>query len=431
MVGNGVPKGNPASWPFTNPWPPLLAGLGLLILALIVPETWKFWTALMGLLCVGSAISLRLSFAAWELEDRAVSAGIVALGGLGALVGYYAFAPLFDSLALALGVAVGVSLGGALLILLPPLVRRLTITVLVLVHFGGIVCAVVSVAPPNGSPPFLVSAAWTYFYRHYLQFAYLNNAYHFYSPDPGPPSLLWFAIKYEKGHGRWVMMPDRGSNRTRQDYQRYLALGEYCNQVNPVLPPPVIFNQMWENRVKAGHNINVPTPPEEVVPRNLQYRLLLPFSQHVVAAYARHVAVFYPSDAGPEDRVVSVKVYRVAHIILSPSEMARGRDPMGRDTYSPFFLGEFNGEGTMISKLPRIDRGQFQSGDPFLYWAISMGWKQKPGVRPAELMAPPSSRTHYVIDYTDEHAGFTKEASEKVYGPSALPTGQPAEASNP
>ena len=28
-------------------------------------------------------------------------------------------------------------------------------------------------------------------FRHYLLFTYMNNAYHFYSPDPGPPTLLY------------------------------------------------------------------------------------------------------------------------------------------------------------------------------------------------------------------------------------------------
>src|SRR5262249_2581204 len=155
-------------------------------------------------------------------------------------------------------------------------------------------------------------AVWTYFYRNYLQFMYLNNAYHFYSPDPGPASLLWFAVKYDKGAPRWVMIPARQQFRTRQDYQRFLALCQWTRQSSPG-PPAPIFKQLWERRVQAGANQGVPQLPEEVAPRNVQYRQPLPLSQHLLAAYARYVATHAPSNLGPEDKVKSVKVYRVIH----------------------------------------------------------------------------------------------------------------------
>ena len=36
-------------------------------------------------------------------------------------------------------------------------------------------------------------------YNPYLQFIYQRNAYHFYSPDPGPASVLVFLLKTETG----------------------------------------------------------------------------------------------------------------------------------------------------------------------------------------------------------------------------------------
>src|SRR5262245_29288757 len=350
MAHNGVVKRPVPTWSLANPWMIMSAGLALVAAGLIVPEPWKFISIFLGSVAVGGAVWLRLATAGWELEDRAKSSGLVTLAAVGAGVAGYVFnADGWDSFAMVMSVAVGVALAGALLILMPPLARRLTISVLVLVHFGGIVTAVLSVPPPNGPAPFLVNAAWTYFYRNYFQFMYLNNAYHFYSPNPGPPSLLWFAIKYKDGQGRWVMLPAREQYRTRQDYQRYVALPEYVNQ--PAMPQPTgpFLTEMWKLRVRAGVNLSIPPTPEELVPPSSQFLLPNAYSQHMISSYARYVAHHFPSNLGPDDPVESVKVYRVLHNILGPDQMAsmneKGWSPTGLNTYAPFYLGEFDAEG--------------------------------------------------------------------------------------
>jgi hypothetical protein len=347
------------------------------VLAWAQQAPWRFPVVAVGLLLVAAAVSLRLSFAPWaELEDRTVSAGLVALGGLACILAAYSLDPSWDSIKLLLSVGFGVALAGALLILLPPLTRRLALTVLVVVHFGGIFTAVFSVAPPASAPPFIVTGLWTYFYRNYLQFMYLNNAYHFYSPDPGPPSMLWFAIKYDKGAPRWVTLPAREQYRTRQDYQRYLALCEYTNMVAPGSPPGPVFQMMWQKRNELAGKMGFGYGPDANTPPAAMFRMPTAYSKKVIASYARYAATHFPS-SDPEGQVVSVRVYRVQHTILQPSEMNGGKHPLARDTYLPYFMGEFDPNGKLVRDVPsftatgELDRSQpDEKRDYFLYWAL-------------------------------------------------------------
>ena len=436
MANNGVvkPQGPTGAW--ANPWVVIGGGLALVIVALVVPAAAKVFFLFPGLLGIGAAVWMRLAWTEWELEDRARSAGLLTLAGLGSGLAASGFGQAgWDSFAIVGAAGVGVALAGALLVLMPPLARRLAITVLVLIHFLGILTAVTSVPPPNGgNSPFLVNVAWTYFYRNYLQFMYLNNAYHFYSPDPGPPSLLWFAIDYEKGHPRWVMLPRADQYRTRQDYQRYLALAEYSSPSAPAPPfPGPVFDEMWKLRVKQGANLNIPAAGEEFgIPRNVQFQFPLTYTKHMVASYARYVAQHFPSNLGPEDRVKSVKVYRVKHNILSPEQFANIETQKwsvtGPETYVPFYLGEFDAEGKLTRGLPVFNplTGQQMNplnSDPFLYWAMVPGWTPRD---PGHPSFPPMPRTHESIDYTEIHfagndpdkARYTKKASLDVYGES-------------
>ncbi len=105
----------------------------------------------------------------------------------------FGFPGSWDSLRFASFVFSGASVVGALLAWLPLEWRMGVASALAVFHFSGIFVAVTS--PPPA--PMLTNYLWTIVYRPYLEFAYLNNAYQFYSPDPGPASELWFCIYYE------------------------------------------------------------------------------------------------------------------------------------------------------------------------------------------------------------------------------------------
>jgi hypothetical protein len=233
----------------------------------------------------------------------------------------------------------------------------------------------------------MTTQIWTRFYRPYLQFMYLNNAYHFYSPEPGPPTLLWFYIQYEKGSSRWVKIPNREDFRTRLEFQRRLALTE---STNSLAGPAVDFEQRWYRRLQAGSLTNPPIPPYP--PREP-----MPYSKHMIRAYARYAARNYPHEQYPEKKVVAVKVYRVIHQILIPTgllECEKPDDLYNPTTYQPFYVGEFDSDGNMLDPE-----------DPFLYWVIPIVAVPREPQGHFRVNVPPQGKVDLEIrDYLEVHA---------------------------
>jgi hypothetical protein len=404
MARNDLVKSGAAEWPLTNPWPPLIVGVVASALALMLAG-WSGTAGVLtrvlilavGLLAGAAAVSLRLSFAGWELEERTKSAGLLAVSGLISLLSFEALDEAWDSARLVLGVLTFVSLAGAVLVLLPTGIRKVVIVLLVLIHFGGILTAVTSVPPPPSPPPWLTNQAWTRFYRNYLQFMYLNNAYHFYSPEPGPPTLVWFHLTYSDGSARWVRIPEREQFRTRVEYQRRLALTESINQLLPT--PPDLPPEITRRRALAGDHFGVPLYPNLAIQRQFQAPQTL--SKHHLSCCARFAALHFPSETDPNATVEGVKIYRVIHNMLNGSEMASGKiRPNDPNTYAPYFQGEYDQDGNL--KNPQ---------DPFLYWLIPIIRVPKAGFAPNPFpvgegggeMDPENSE---IEDYTKVHAGI-------------------------
>jgi hypothetical protein len=377
-----------------------LAGLLLSGNALAGFETW--WAGpvatflrvclLLGGLAGGvAAVAWRLRTATWALPARVRSAVLLVLGGVVAVMASNAMNPGWDSLRLFLVVLLGVALAGALLVVLPTTLRKVVVSLLILVHFGGIATAVLTVAPPGRDPPWLPTVGWAYFYRYYLQFMYLNNAYHFYSPEPGPPTLLWFAVRYEgEDKPEWIKIPERSKFRTREEYQRRLSVTENAN-VNMLGPgvPPEVFEDMLHRRALAGNALDMPKPSPE------EYREPTIYSKKLMESYARHVARHYHSEKNPSVPVVSIKIYRVTHKILEPYQMGAGFAPDHPTTYLPFFMGEFDRDGHL--KHP---------DDPFLYWYVPIIPLRKDGSGPPPDLALHPEEYAGVRDYTQIHAAL-------------------------
>src|SRR5262249_50830901 len=167
----------------------------------------------------------------------------------------------WDSLRMALLVFTIAGLVGAGVVLLPRVGRRIAVTLLLLFHFGGILTAVTAVAPHNGPPlSYLQTASGSLVYLNYSQFAYLNIAYHSYSPDPGPPTLVWFRVEFEDGSPPyWVRLAEHGQFSTRLQYQRMLALTESTNQPGPGIHPERLA-LLYLSRSSAGDRLGIETP---------------------------------------------------------------------------------------------------------------------------------------------------------------------------
>ncbi len=387
------PFGRPAAraaGPWLTPRNLLIAGAAFTLLALVLLKALgdqlvplRVVLILGGLALALSAVNQRLRNFAEALEERGITAAYLTVGAFVVLLAYLATDEAWDSFRLVLGVFVGVGLAGALLVLLPQMVRRTAIVLLVLFHFGGILTAVFSVAPPSGVGCWMTSALWTYVYRPYLQFMYLNNAYHFYSPEPGPATHLWFLVKYDSPNvkPRWIDVPRREDYPSRLLYQRATALTESTTPLRGY--PPDIDGRLWRRtQVKDW----IPLHPDATLQQPLsQYREPRDYdAKKYVASYARHVARDPKSrnPDSPDTPVRSVRVYRVLHNILSAPEMAAGVSPEEPTKMVPVYMGEFDGDGNLLDPT-----------DPLLYWVVP-------------ILSEPDGKGGTVLkDYVGVHAG--------------------------
>jgi hypothetical protein len=280
--------------------------------------------------------------------------------------------------------------------------RRFVVSVLIVLHFGGIVTAVMS-SPPA---PWLAGYLWERLYQPYLEFMYLVNAYRFYSPEPSPATQIWFFVEYEeqlndgqkKIHSRWLKVPDMEEDGTpryamRLRYQRRLALSENAAKVTAA--EPIEFVDANGNPRRAEYfrrrdaqspepleprgMVGVKDPPlalKRTVPYHPTWPLLLQYtrpdfnSKQLLRSFARHVTRL-PHPEHPGVKATSVKIYRVLHKTLDAATLGGqeiqqggqgvwipGEHPNSLTTYLPFFLGKYDPDGNLMGD------------DPFLYWLL-------------------------------------------------------------
>lgn len=384
---------------FRNPWPALVVGVGAALLAVFLSMMAKELPrpepdvnlALRVALVIAGALAAAIAVTIRPRDSRVLIAAAVA-----ALLGSVAIAPpqgsfAWDSLALLLRVLAVLAAVAGVLMACPRWVRRLAVSLIILFHFAGIWTAVTSTHPQ----PWISGQLWNFVFRPYLQFMYLNNAYHFYSPEPGPASLLWFCIEYENDKDgercfRVVKEPHLDEHgfpvpwRPRVQYTRFLSLSESANQ--PILfLPPLYVQQKTDQRLAEGERIGIPPHPD--LPYDGQYREPNNFSKYWMSAYAKHVAQTYKYERRPELPVKHVKVYRVVHRIIGAPEIAKGLDMYDPLNYMAYYQGDFDKDGNMLPVEqfrfqwgpdgrrhfePIVDRdGSIALGpDPMLYWMI-------------------------------------------------------------
>lgn len=266
----------------------------------------------------------------------------------------------WDSIVMALRVAACVAFGLVILRALPTRPRRWAISAILLFHFGGIATAVASVPPPSGPAPWITTQLWARVYRPYFQFLYMYNAYHFYSPDPGPSSIFWVCIDYSDGSQQWLHIPDRKEHMKDPlavAYYRRLSITEFAIQPSG---NNTVTGQNLDLRRLAGTVIGIPSPERivEWLPGVPQYRPPNEHSRRLLSSYAAFIARSHPHPDG-KSPVVGVKIYRVTHAIVPPDQFAAGREATDEQLYFPYFLGDFRADGSL--KDP---------ADPLLYWLM-------------------------------------------------------------
>ena len=343
-----------------------------------------------GTLVAGSAVSMRPGL--WPVW--AIAAGATLLAAVAGLPGHW------DSARLLARVVTGLALVGTALAAVAPSYRRAAGAALALFHFGGILTATTMPDPA----PWLSTQAFNWVYTPYLTFAYMRNAYHFYSPEPGPASLIVVLVKYETDETdpktgkpavahEWTTIPDRATHMRDPlglTYYRRLALTEMVSGTTWALNTPQTAEkaEATDLRQKAAFGLRgkepIPLAPDYVMPVVNQYRVpQAHITRYVLPSYAKHLAVEL---TGPGRRVLSTKVYRLEHHIVRTPVFARGGDPFHPTTYHPYYLGEYDADGRLTDPQ-----------DPMLYWYVPV--VTRPG-------GPAPGKRQDFDDYLSRHAGY-------------------------
>lgn len=366
------------------------AGLGLIATAIDVHwavHTARLFLVLFGTLAVGAAVSMRPDL--WQAW---------ALGAIGAAVAVVGTPGHWDSFRLLFLVLAAVAVARAGLLAAPPRYRLPVISALVLFHFGGIFFA--TTTPP--STPWVTEQAFVRIYNPYLQFVYLRNAYHFYSPQPGPASLLIFMIKTEVGadpatgekkyETKWIAMPKRPNDVLDPlglTYYRRLSITEQLARGSPGLRAG-----SFELAEMRPRRVQTPIPLHPGDEFEGQYILPNPdVVRYVLPSYAQHVILENMPNNAEVLRKTTVKIYRVQHNTLSVEEYINAlkrpgviTNPYHPTTYRPYFLGEFNVRGDLINPQ-----------ESMLYWLVPI--LPRPGGVP-----PGATNKREYIDWMSFHA---------------------------
>ena len=250
------------------------------------------------------------------------------------------------------------ALAGAFLLLLPESGRRVALVCGAAFHFCGILSAVFSVPPPGGNAPWLVQQAWVRVYRPYLQFVYLNNAYHFYSPEPGPPSFMWYRLDYADGERRWLRFPDDMKSPVRAHFQRLLSIGESANQPSGREPDQIRAEDVHQ---RIGQMLRIPDLPRDfIVP--IAWREPAPNTRILLGGYARSIAKRFPVSDKSGAELLEIRLWRVVHSIIGPEPFSRGLDPSARKYFITSYQGLYDKTGIVKSTDP---------DEPLKYWLLS------------------------------------------------------------
>ncbi len=390
----------------------LVAGaavLGLVATALGAPpwglHTARLFLVFIGAITTGAAVSMRPDL--WQAWALGAAAGALAVVGTPAH---------WDSFRLLFGVAGAVAASWAVLLLAPAEYRVPVLSAVLVFHFTGIFLATTS--PP--STPWVTEQAFIRVYNPYLQFLYLRNAYHFYSPEPGPASVIVCLLKTETGtdaqgrpqyETRWVVLPKRPADIKDPlglTYYRRLSITEQIARATPGLGQTTAENsEMLPRRKMVLRSIPLhPADREET-----QYRLPQPeVARFVLPSYASHI-ILENTDAARAGKT-TVKIYRLEHKTLSVEEFVNAFDrpnmitnPYHPSTYRPFFLGEF-GFVPDPDKPGSTRIELLNPQEPMLYWLVPVA--PRPGGRP-----PGDTNTREYIDYMSIHALDTLNLSER------------------
>jgi hypothetical protein len=399
-------------WPISNPWPWLVGGLASMVVGWALVELApRALTAMRVLLVFAGALGALVG-----VVIRPGSAKVLATASATAFIGAWALYVQgrpgeWDSIRWFLAVAALVALVAAAIVAVPRVWRRLAVSVVIVVHFGGVLTAVLA-APPS---PWLANLLWVSVYRPYLQFMYLINAYHFYAPNPGNSFFFWFQVRYTRDSDprkvpqlRLFKVPDLEDGWPQYplalQYQRRLAMAAYLAQKGSVAVPPADVARRHERANLTRSQAGLPIFP---VVGTASYLPPNPPALPMLQSFVRHIAKKFLREE-PGTTIVHIRVYRVEHVILDAPNLARGEGPDDPHTYLPHYWGKFDERGTLLDP-----------DDPYLYWLMPF-LKIKPGQSPlfvtnVDILRPLAGRLKkYLGEYAEDEAVARREPPEML-----------------
>jgi hypothetical protein len=340
-----------------------------------------------GTLVAGCALSLRPNLPlAWMLA--AAAAALAALG----------LPAHWDSIRMLARVAAGAATAGAILAAATMTVRAAIISVAALYHFF---CIFMATTWPDPAPWFTQQVGTRYVLP-YIQFVYLKNAYHFYSPEPGSASHLFFLIVYDKvdpktgkPEAEWVTMPDRKAHWKDPmglAYFRRLSLTEQASQSMPGISEQTAeWQEIYARRTAVTQlppASAIPFSPREIDP--IQYRMpRYDITRYLLPSYAAHLLRHHST---PDRKAKTVRIYRLEHPIPSLFEFSQREwnphHPLG---FKPYYYGEF-------ALTPDGDAALTDKQDPMLYWLVPILPKVK-GADGREFEDFMSKHAKYAFDW--------------------------------
>jgi hypothetical protein len=388
-----------------------------------------------GVVAAGVAVS-------WRAKD----AILWLAAGATTLLAYLGLPAEWDSyrmVALVIG-TVGVVVGLAQY--LPIKHRMIAVSLLVLFHFSAILAATTWPDTHGSSAPYVTNQMAMRVYLPYFRFMYLGNAYHFYSPNPGPASHLFILVEGEtdepadpdpktglvpltadgspakKRRSEWIDIPKRNSHFRDPlglTYYRRLSITELVSYSTPggVYSMPWERNLAIQNRRNnelglAGVQIRGAMRPFDM--DMTQYRVpRLDIRRGMHPSYARHIAVEFSGprtitdSRNPNGKVVqftvkSIKLFQVEHSVITPQDFL-GYKPSEAEKTAPggtlrlnaiepnnpnaptLYMPFYLGEYDTTGTLTKPD-------DPLLYWMVP-------------ILRDPHDPTKFV-DYMSQYAGF-------------------------
>ncbi len=377
----------------------LASALLAVVVGLVAGENGPGPSGTLRLLLVSAAALL----AGGMLSLRPDAALVWLLAALTAAANSFGFPDHWDSGQMLMRVVAGAGLVGAALMAVPRVYRRVAVVGFVALHFSSLL---VATTWPD-STPWITNQLGQRIYLPFMQFTYLRNAYHFYSPEPGPASHLFALLTYETDEldpatgkprtlSEWVTLPRRDTqwkDPLGLTYYRRLSLTENAVRSGSDLGSNSDERQQVRKRreeVALGLLPGVKKIPQASPTYEVEFRWYAPpqadVSRFLLPSFTHHLAAEYST---PGFKVVNVKLYRAEHRIVTTQYFVTQKlSPFHPTLYRVYFLGDYTAAGKLVDPQ-----------DPMLYWLI-------PIVPKAGKLKLDEPSPDQFTDWLTEHAGF-------------------------